>query len=69
MGIGMATGIANFTDLDAFGAEARRAHAMGLTGAMCIHPNQVGVLNDSFGHERGGDRGGAGHTGGVGAPR
>jgi citrate lyase subunit beta/citryl-CoA lyase len=49
MGIGMATGIANFTDLDAFGAEARRAHAMGLTGAMCIHPNQVGVLNAAFG--------------------
>jgi citrate lyase subunit beta/citryl-CoA lyase len=50
MGIGMATGIANFTELDAFGAEARRAHAMGLTGAMCIHPNQVGVLNASFGY-------------------
>ncbi len=50
MGIGMATGIANFTDLDAFGAEARRAHGMGLTGAMCIHPNQVGVLNDCFGY-------------------
>jgi len=49
MGIGMATGIANFTDLEAFGAEARRAHAMGLTGAMCIHPNQVGVLNNAFG--------------------
>lgn len=50
MGIGMATGIANFTDLDAFGAEARRAHGMGLTGAMCIHPNQVGVLNECFGY-------------------
>ena len=49
MGIGMASSIANFTDLDAFGADARRAHAMGLTGAMCIHPNQVGVLNASFG--------------------
>lgn len=49
MGIGMASSIANFTDLDAFGADARRAHAMGLTGAMCIHPNQVGVLNTSFG--------------------
>lgn len=49
MGIGMATGIANFTDLDAFGAEARRAHAMGLTGAMCIHPNQVATLNAAFG--------------------
>lgn len=51
MGIGMATGIANFTDLDAFGVEARRAHGMGLTGAMCIHPNQVGVLNTCFGHD------------------
>ena len=50
MGIGMATGIANFTDLEAFGAEARRAHGMGLTGAMCIHPNQVGVLNTCFGY-------------------
>lgn len=50
MGIGMATGIADFKDLDAFAAEARRAHAMGLTGAMCIHPNQVGVLNACFGH-------------------
>lgn len=49
MGIGMATGIANYTDLDAFAEEARRAHASGLTGAMCIHPNQVPVLNDCFG--------------------
>ena len=49
MGIGMATGIANFTDLEAFAAEARRSHAMGLTGAMCIHPNQVTVLNQCFG--------------------
>jgi citrate lyase subunit beta/citryl-CoA lyase len=49
MGIGMATGIANFSDLEAFGAEARRAHGMGLTGAMCIHPNQVAALNDAFG--------------------
>lgn len=49
MGIGMATGIANFTDLDAFAAEARRSYAMGLTGAMCIHPNQIAVLNACFG--------------------
>ncbi len=50
MGIGMASGIANFTDLDAFAEEARRSHAAGLTGAMCIHPNQVPVLNQCFGH-------------------
>lgn len=49
MGLAMATGIANFTDLEAFAAEARRSHAMGLTGAMCIHPNQVAVLNECFG--------------------
>jgi citrate lyase subunit beta/citryl-CoA lyase len=49
MGLGMATGIANFTDLEAFAAEAKRSHAMGLTGAMCIHPNQVAVLNECFG--------------------
>jgi citrate lyase subunit beta / citryl-CoA lyase len=49
MGLGMATGIGNFTDLDAFAAEARRSHAMGLTGAMCIHPNQIAVLNQAFG--------------------
>lgn len=49
MGIGMATGIANFTELDSFAAEARRSHAMGLTGAMCIHPAQIPVLNQSFG--------------------
>ena len=49
MGLAMASGIANYTDLDAFAAEARRSHAMGLTGAMCIHPNQVKVLNECFG--------------------
>jgi citrate lyase subunit beta/citryl-CoA lyase len=49
MGLAMATGIANFTDLETFAAEAKRSHAMGLTGAMCIHPNQVTVLNECFG--------------------
>jgi len=49
MGIGMASSIANFTDLDAFATDARRAHAMGLTGAMCVHPNQIAALNAGFG--------------------
>jgi citrate lyase subunit beta/citryl-CoA lyase len=49
MGLAMAGSIANFTDLDAFAAEAKRSYAMGLTGAMCIHPNQVKVLNECFG--------------------
>jgi citrate lyase subunit beta/citryl-CoA lyase len=49
MGLAMAGSIANYTDLEAFAAEAKRSHAMGLTGAMCIHPNQVKVLNECFG--------------------
>ncbi len=50
MGIGMACGIGDFTDLDAWGREARRAHAMGLTGAMAIHPSQIPPLNEAFGY-------------------
>jgi citrate lyase subunit beta/citryl-CoA lyase len=49
MGLAMACGIGNFSDLDAWAAEARRAHAMGASGAMCIHPNQVAALNEAFG--------------------
>lgn len=49
MAIGMATSIANFTDLESFAEEARRSHASGLTGAMCIHPSQVPVVNACFG--------------------
>jgi len=49
MGLAMACGIGNFTDLAAWTSEARRSHAMGLTGAMCIHPAQVGPLNAEFG--------------------
>jgi citrate lyase subunit beta/citryl-CoA lyase len=49
MGLAMACGIGNFSDLDAWKADAKRAHAMGATGAMCIHPNQVAVLNEAFG--------------------
>lgn len=49
MGLGMACGIGNFTDLDAWAAEAKRAHGMGLTGALAIHPNQIAALNAAFG--------------------
>lgn len=49
MGIGMPGGVADFSDLEAFASGARRAHAMGLTGALCIHPAQVAVLNEAFG--------------------
>jgi citrate lyase subunit beta/citryl-CoA lyase len=49
MGLGMACGIGNFTDLDAWATEAKRAHGMGLTGALAIHPNQIAALNAAFG--------------------
>jgi citrate lyase subunit beta / citryl-CoA lyase len=49
MGLGMACGIGNFTDLDTWASEARRAHGMGLTGALAIHPNQIAALNAAFG--------------------
>jgi citrate lyase subunit beta/citryl-CoA lyase len=49
MGLGMACGIGNFTDLDAWASEAKRAHGMGLTGALAIHPNQIAALNAAFG--------------------
>lgn len=49
MGLAMSCGIGDFTNISAWTAEARRAHAMGLTGAMCIHPNQIPALNAEFG--------------------
>jgi citrate lyase subunit beta / citryl-CoA lyase len=48
MGLGMACGIGNFTDLSHWESEARRAHAMGLTGALAIHPAQIAALNGAF---------------------
>lgn len=49
MGLAMAIGIGDFSDLDTWSREARRAHAMGLTGALAIHPNQIAPLNEAFG--------------------
>lgn len=49
MGLAMSCGIGDFTNIAAWTAEARRSHSMGLTGAMCIHPNQIPALNAEFG--------------------
>jgi citrate lyase subunit beta/citryl-CoA lyase len=49
MGLAMSCGIGDFTNISAWTAEARRSHTMGLTGAMCIHPNQIPALNAEFG--------------------
>jgi citrate lyase subunit beta / citryl-CoA lyase len=45
---GLAASIADVADLDAFGAAARTARAIGFTGSVCIHPAQVPVLNAGF---------------------
>ncbi|MFV3076887.1 HpcH/HpaI aldolase/citrate lyase family protein [Niveispirillum fermenti] len=45
---GLPISLAGFQDLEAYCAGARRARAMGLAGALCIHPAQIAVLNESF---------------------
>lgn len=48
LALGYAGSIANFTDLDAYGADVRLARAMGFDGGSCIHPAQVPILNEAF---------------------
>src|SRR5581483_4810848 len=43
---GMATTLANYTDVDALRDSIRRAREMGFRGAGCIHPAQVPLLNE-----------------------
>jgi len=45
---GMATTLANYTDLEALRDSIRRAREMGFRGAGCIHPAQVAPLNEGF---------------------
>jgi citrate lyase subunit beta/citryl-CoA lyase len=46
--LGLVGSIAEFRDLTAFGAIARRSRAFGYRGAACIHPAQVPLLNAAF---------------------
>jgi citrate lyase subunit beta/citryl-CoA lyase len=46
--LGMATTLANYTDLDSLRASIVQAREMGFRGAGCIHPAQVGPLNELF---------------------
>lgn len=45
---GFPDSITVFSDMDALRHAARQATAMGFVGALCIHPNQVTVLNQAF---------------------
>jgi citrate lyase subunit beta/citryl-CoA lyase len=48
MAFGLPRSVAAFDDLDAYAKSARLARAIGLTGALCIHPAQVPVINEAF---------------------
>lgn len=50
---GFPDSITVFSDLDALLHAANRASNMGFVGALCIHPNQVNVLNQAFTPEAG----------------
>jgi citrate lyase subunit beta/citryl-CoA lyase len=45
---GMAGSIAEVKDLDAFGKDVEFARGIGFTGSVCIHPNQVAIVNRGF---------------------
>jgi citrate lyase subunit beta/citryl-CoA lyase len=40
--------VADYKDLDAFRATARRSRRLGFTGAAVIHPSQIAILNAEF---------------------
>ncbi|MFA5915434.1 MAG: CoA ester lyase [Burkholderiales bacterium] len=40
--------VADYKDLDAFRATARRSRRLGFTGASVIHPSQIAILNEEF---------------------
>ena len=40
--------IADFSDLDLFWNNIRRARRLGFDGGPCIHPAQVAILNEEF---------------------
>ncbi|PLP56654.1 CoA ester lyase [Mesorhizobium loti] len=46
--LGLGCSIAQFGDLPAFQAGAMLARSWGMTGAFCIHPAQVAILNTVF---------------------
>lgn len=46
--LGLLASVAEYSDLTAFERAARRGRELGSTGALCIHPDQVPVLNRVF---------------------
>jgi citrate lyase subunit beta/citryl-CoA lyase len=48
MALGLPVSIATIADSEAWAQGVRAARAVGMTGAICIHPGQVGPANDGF---------------------
>jgi citrate lyase subunit beta/citryl-CoA lyase len=46
--LGFVGSIADYSDLDAFRAKIRQAKQLGFTGALGIHPSQIGIMNEEF---------------------
>jgi len=41
--------VADFSDLEAFRQTVRRSRKFGFSGATCIHPSQIAILNEEYG--------------------
>ena len=48
MPLGFAASVADYSDMEAFGAMVKRSRAFGFMGAACIHPSQVPVVNEHY---------------------
>ena len=48
MPVGFIGTVAEFKDQDAFRARIRRARKLGFESAFCVHPTQVGIINQEF---------------------
>lgn len=48
MPIGFIGSVADFSDPEVFRDRIRRARRLGFDGAFCIHPKQVGIVNEEF---------------------
>lgn len=46
---GLPGSVAEIADVDAFGALAASARAIGMTGTVCVHPRQIQAANEGFG--------------------
>lgn len=50
MALGQPCSIATIEDVEVWSVAIGRARAFGMTGALCVHPKQIAVVNSGFGH-------------------